>query len=137
MRSIQCYNYKDKVQEGNHTKKGNRKEKKRILLAGEGNMEYFCATEVWKTVFSQRTLSWILLARRVISARNCRIMKVTAAEQENLKRYALLLAAKDSDYVKEVYGGCFNVFVSAFAEEGNVMPLTFVLQIVSSYSCHV
>lgn len=35
------------------------------------------------------------------------------------KRYALLLAARDSDYVKKVYGGYFNVFVSAFAEEGN------------------
>ncbi|XP_065851239.1 gamma-glutamyl peptidase 5-like [Euphorbia lathyris] len=34
------------------------------------------------------------------------------------KRYALLLAAKDSDYVKEVYGGYFNVFIEAFGEEG-------------------
>ncbi|KAK4754960.1 hypothetical protein SAY87_008717 [Trapa incisa] len=34
------------------------------------------------------------------------------------RRYALLLAARDSDYVKKVYGGYFNVFVSAFGEEG-------------------
>ncbi|EEF33975.1 gamma-glutamyl peptidase 5 [Ricinus communis] len=34
------------------------------------------------------------------------------------KRYALLLAARDSDYVKKVYGGYFNVFVAAFGEEG-------------------
>lgn len=34
------------------------------------------------------------------------------------KRYALLLAAADSDYVKKVYGGYFNVFVAAFGEEG-------------------
>lgn len=34
------------------------------------------------------------------------------------KRYALFLAARDSDYVKKVYGGYFNVFVSAFEEEG-------------------
>ncbi|KAK2985896.1 hypothetical protein RJ640_002484 [Escallonia rubra] len=36
---------------------------------------------------------------------------------EGEKRYALLLAARDSDYVK-VYGGYFNVFVAAFGEEG-------------------
>ncbi|KAF5184509.1 Gamma-glutamyl peptidase [Thalictrum thalictroides] len=34
------------------------------------------------------------------------------------KRFALLLAAKDSDYVKKVYGGYFNVFVETFGEEG-------------------
>uniref|UniRef100_A0A7N0UR92 Glutamine amidotransferase domain-containing protein n=1 Tax=Kalanchoe fedtschenkoi TaxID=63787 RepID=A0A7N0UR92_KALFE len=34
------------------------------------------------------------------------------------KRFALLLAARDSEYVKRVYGGYFNVFVSAFGEEG-------------------
>ncbi|XP_009360006.1 gamma-glutamyl peptidase 5-like [Pyrus x bretschneideri] len=32
--------------------------------------------------------------------------------------YALLLAASDSEYVKKVYGGYFNVFVAAFGEEG-------------------
>lgn len=46
-------------------------------------------------------------------------MKI-AAMQEKPKRYALLLAARDSDYVKKVYGGYFNVFLSAFAEEGTV-----------------
>ncbi|KAE8690982.1 putative GDP-L-fucose synthase 2-like [Hibiscus syriacus] len=40
-------------------------------------------------------------------------MKVTGE-----RRYALLLAARDSDYVKKVYGGYFNVFVAAFGEEG-------------------
>lgn len=34
------------------------------------------------------------------------------------KRYALLLAVRDSDYVKKVYGGYFNVFLEAFGEEG-------------------
>ncbi|KAL4317793.1 hypothetical protein GQ457_18G004350 [Hibiscus cannabinus] len=34
------------------------------------------------------------------------------------RRYALLLAATDSEYVKRVYGGYFNVFVAAFGEEG-------------------
>ncbi|KAK4337622.1 hypothetical protein RND71_042109 [Anisodus tanguticus] len=38
-------------------------------------------------------------------------------EGEKIKRYALLLAAKDSEYVKKVYGGYFNVFVEAFGEE--------------------
>ncbi|XP_040997156.1 gamma-glutamyl peptidase 5-like [Juglans microcarpa x Juglans regia] len=32
------------------------------------------------------------------------------------KRYALLLAVKDSEYVKKVYGGYFNVFIAAFGE---------------------
>ncbi|XP_010268449.1 PREDICTED: gamma-glutamyl peptidase 5-like [Nelumbo nucifera] len=39
------------------------------------------------------------------------------------KRYALLLAAKDSDYVKKVYGGYFNVFVDAFGGEGEQWDL--------------
>ncbi|XP_065851240.1 gamma-glutamyl peptidase 5-like [Euphorbia lathyris] len=39
------------------------------------------------------------------------------------KRYALLLAARDSDYVKEVYGGYFNVFIAAFEEEGEIWDL--------------
>ena len=39
-------------------------------------------------------------------------MKVT--EQ---RRYALLQAAKDSDYVKKVYGGYLNVYIEAFGEE--------------------
>ena len=34
------------------------------------------------------------------------------------RRYALLQAARDSDYVRKVYGGYFNVFVEAFGEEG-------------------
>ncbi|KAK2979947.1 hypothetical protein RJ640_001277, partial [Escallonia rubra] len=37
---------------------------------------------------------------------------------EGEKRYALLLAARDSDYVKKVYGGYFNVFVAAFGGGG-------------------
>ncbi|KAJ8560820.1 hypothetical protein K7X08_022680 [Anisodus acutangulus] len=36
---------------------------------------------------------------------------------EKIKRYALFLAAKDSEYVKKVYGGYFNVFVEAFGED--------------------
>ncbi|XP_059637431.1 gamma-glutamyl peptidase 3-like [Cornus florida] len=44
------------------------------------------------------------------------------------KRYALLLAAKDSEYVKEVYGGYFNVFVAAFGEEGERWDLFRVVE---------
>ncbi|KAL5547603.1 hypothetical protein UlMin_002834 [Ulmus minor] len=33
------------------------------------------------------------------------------------KRFGLLLAARDSDYVKKVYGGYFNVYMAAFGEE--------------------
>lgn len=40
-------------------------------------------------------------------------MKVEIRE----RRYALLLAAKDSEHVKKVYGGYFNVFVAAFGDE--------------------
>ncbi|XP_010268447.1 PREDICTED: gamma-glutamyl peptidase 5-like [Nelumbo nucifera] len=39
------------------------------------------------------------------------------------KKYALLMASKDSDYVKKVYGGYFNVFVAAFGEEGEQWDL--------------
>ncbi|KAI4381075.1 hypothetical protein MLD38_007189 [Melastoma candidum] len=45
-------------------------------------------------------------------------MKVT-----NTRRFALLLAARDSEYVKKVYGGYFNVFVAAFGEEGESWDL--------------
>uniref|UniRef100_A0A1D1XI07 Putative glutamine amidotransferase YLR126C n=1 Tax=Anthurium amnicola TaxID=1678845 RepID=A0A1D1XI07_9ARAE len=38
---------------------------------------------------------------------------------EGERRYALLLAARDSDYVRKVYGGYFNVFVEAFGGEGD------------------
>jgi GMP synthase-like glutamine amidotransferase len=42
-------------------------------------------------------------------------MKVVAADQTRRSRkYALLLAARDSEYVLKAYGGYFNVFVSAF-----------------------
>lgn len=34
------------------------------------------------------------------------------------RRYGLLQAAKDSEYVKKAYGGYFNVYVEAFGEEG-------------------
>ncbi|XP_044470844.1 gamma-glutamyl peptidase 5-like [Mangifera indica] len=44
------------------------------------------------------------------------------------KRYALLLAARDSDYVKKVYGGYFNVFVAAFEEEGERWDLFRVVE---------
>ncbi|XVF47854.1 hypothetical protein PTKIN_Ptkin03bG0143800 [Pterospermum kingtungense] len=39
------------------------------------------------------------------------------------KRYALLQAARDSDYVIKVYGGYFNVYVGAFGEEGEKWDL--------------
>ncbi|OAY63071.1 putative glutamine amidotransferase [Ananas comosus] len=34
------------------------------------------------------------------------------------KRFAVLLAARDSDYVKKVHGGYFDVFVAAFGDGG-------------------
>ncbi|KAG1363726.1 gamma-glutamyl peptidase 5 [Cocos nucifera] len=43
------------------------------------------------------------------------------------KRYALLLAAKDSDYVKKIYGGYFHVFVEAFGDEGETWDLYRVI----------
>ncbi|KAJ4839772.1 hypothetical protein Tsubulata_026566 [Turnera subulata] len=52
-------------------------------------------------------------------------MKVTVVEE---KRYALLLAARDSEYVKKVYGGYFNVFVAAFGEEGERWDLFRVVE---------
>ncbi|KAL8129704.1 hypothetical protein V2J09_018859 [Rumex salicifolius] len=39
------------------------------------------------------------------------------------KRYALLQAVRDSEYVKHKYGGYLNVFVSAFGEEGETWDL--------------
>lgn len=47
---------------------------------------------------------------------------------EGEKRYALLLAARDSEYVKKVYGGYFNVFVAAFADEGERWDLFRVVE---------
>ncbi|THG15419.1 hypothetical protein TEA_005793 [Camellia sinensis var. sinensis] len=47
---------------------------------------------------------------------------------EGEKRYGLLLACKDSEYVKEVYGGYFNVFVAAFGEEGERWDLFRVVE---------
>ncbi|XP_042503569.1 gamma-glutamyl peptidase 3-like [Macadamia integrifolia] len=52
---------------------------------------------------------------------------VTAGDQEMVsgekKRYCMLMAARDSEYVKKVYGGYFNVFLKAFAEEGEEWDL--------------
>ncbi|XP_050213189.1 gamma-glutamyl peptidase 5-like [Mercurialis annua] len=39
------------------------------------------------------------------------------------KRYGVLLAARDSEYVNKVYGGYFNVFIAAFGEEGEKWEL--------------
>ncbi|KAJ1433566.1 Glutamine amidotransferase [Sesbania bispinosa] len=39
------------------------------------------------------------------------------------RRYALLQAVKDSDYVKKVYDGYYNVYVEAFGEEGEIWDL--------------
>ncbi|XP_042491918.1 gamma-glutamyl peptidase 5-like [Macadamia integrifolia] len=43
------------------------------------------------------------------------------------KRYALLMAARDSEYVKKVYGGYFNVFKNAFADEGETWEMFSVV----------
>ncbi|CAI0394176.1 unnamed protein product [Linum tenue] len=45
-------------------------------------------------------------------------MKEPSPTKQGDKRYALLMAARDSDYVKKAYGGYFNVFLAAFAEQG-------------------
>ena len=47
---------------------------------------------------------------------------------EGERRYALLLAARDSEYVKKMYGGYFNVFVEAFGEEGEKWDLFRVVE---------
>ncbi|BFG14751.1 hypothetical protein CerSpe_010250 [Prunus speciosa] len=47
---------------------------------------------------------------------------------EKQARYALLLAARDSEYVKKVYGGYFNVFVAAFGAEGERWDLYRVVE---------
>ncbi|KAM0846031.1 hypothetical protein ACQ4PT_015375 [Festuca glaucescens] len=49
-------------------------------------------------------------------------MKVVAAaayQPRRSRRYALLLAARDSEYVLKAYGGYFNVFESAFGGDGD------------------
>ncbi|KAM0028534.1 putative class I glutamine amidotransferase [Helianthus debilis subsp. tardiflorus] len=37
-----------------------------------------------------------------------------------MKRFAVLLCAEDSDYVKKKYGGYFGVFVRMLAEDGEI-----------------
>nr|GMD25889.1 gamma-glutamyl peptidase 5-like [Ipomoea batatas] len=49
-------------------------------------------------------------------------MKMMKVEGEH-KRYALLLATRDSDYVKKVYGGYLNVFIETLGEEGEIWDL--------------
>ncbi|KAD4179335.1 hypothetical protein E3N88_27926 [Mikania micrantha] len=41
-------------------------------------------------------------------------------ELGEMKRFALLLCAEDSDYVKKKYGGYFGVFVRMLAEDGEI-----------------
>ena len=47
---------------------------------------------------------------------------------EGEKRFALLLAARDSDYVKKLYGGYFNVFVDALGDDGERWDLFRVVE---------
>ncbi|KAK2979946.1 hypothetical protein RJ640_001276 [Escallonia rubra] len=47
---------------------------------------------------------------------------------EGEKRYALLQPARDSDYVKKVYGGYFNVLVAAVGQEGERWDLFRVVE---------
>ncbi|KAJ3677159.1 hypothetical protein LUZ60_002883 [Juncus effusus] len=44
-------------------------------------------------------------------------------EEAHEKRFAMLLAAKDSDYVIKMYNGYFNVFVQAFGDKGETWDL--------------
>ena len=53
---------------------------------------------------------------------------VMRMQMEGGKRYALLLAATDSDYVKKLYGGYFNVFVDALGDEGERWDLFRVVE---------
>jgi len=39
------------------------------------------------------------------------------------RRYALLQATHDSDYVEKMYGGYYNVYVEAFGQEGDMWDL--------------
>ncbi|XP_071736919.1 gamma-glutamyl peptidase 5-like [Rutidosis leptorrhynchoides] len=41
-------------------------------------------------------------------------------EVKEIKRFAVLLCAEDSDYVKMKYGGYFGVFIKMLAEEGEI-----------------
>ncbi|KAF6156404.1 hypothetical protein GIB67_031525 [Kingdonia uniflora] len=54
-------------------------------------------------------------------------MKVVGEDMVN-KRYALLLACRDSEYVKKIYDGYFNVFVDTFGEEGETWDLFRVVE---------
>jgi glucosinolate gamma-glutamyl hydrolase len=49
-------------------------------------------------------------------------------KEESAKRYALLLAARDSEYVIKMYDGYFNVFVQAFGDEGEHWDLFRVVE---------
>ncbi|KAI5675720.1 hypothetical protein M9H77_06670 [Catharanthus roseus] len=55
-------------------------------------------------------------------------MRIMIEEDEKKKRFALLLAAGDSDYVKKLYGGYFNVFVDALGDEGEIWDLFRVIE---------
>jgi glucosinolate gamma-glutamyl hydrolase len=49
-------------------------------------------------------------------------------KEESAKRYALLLAARDSEYVIKMHDGYFNVFVQAFGGEGERWDLFRVVE---------
>ncbi|KAK1309858.1 hypothetical protein QJS10_CPA08g01355 [Acorus calamus] len=42
---------------------------------------------------------------------------------EEKRRFAVLLCADDSEYMKETYGGYFGVFLDLLAEEGELWDL--------------
>lgn len=44
-------------------------------------------------------------------------------EIEGRKRFAVLLCAEDSEYVKKFYGGYFKVFVELLGEEGEIWDI--------------
>ncbi|KAI3712331.1 hypothetical protein L1987_70882 [Smallanthus sonchifolius] len=41
-------------------------------------------------------------------------------------RFAVLLCAEDTDYMKKIYGGYFGVFMTMLAEEGEILDLFHV-----------
>ncbi|XP_060973852.1 gamma-glutamyl peptidase 5-like isoform X2 [Cannabis sativa] len=56
------------------------------------------------------------------------VMNEGGDDDHGEKRFGLLLAARDSEYVKKMYGGYLNVFVEAFGEEGERWDLFRVVE---------
>lgn len=62
-------------------------------------------------------------AEKKVESEEKKKKKMMIIEKKRKRRYGLLLACKDSEYVKKVHGGYYNVFVKAFGEEGEEWDL--------------